>query len=51
MAMSEQVFRRKPQQTLSQKRLWEGGPILLDANEVEEMWQEKAVVISEPDAS
>jgi len=51
MAMSEQVFRRKHLPTLSQKRLWEGGPILLDANEVEEMWQEKAVVISEPDAS
>ena len=50
MAMSEQIFRRKHLPTLSQKRLWEGGPILLDANEVEEMWQEKAV-ISEPDAS
>ena len=51
MAMSEQVFRRKHLPTLSQKRVWEGGPILLDANEGEEMGQEKAVVISEPDAS
>jgi hypothetical protein len=50
MAMSEQIFRRKHLPTLSQKRLWEGGPILLDAQQVEDMWQEK-VVSSEQDAS
>jgi hypothetical protein len=50
MAMSEQIFRRKHLPTLSQKRLWEGGPILLDAQQVEDMWREK-VVSSEQDAS
>jgi len=48
MAISEQIFRRRHLPTLSQKRLWEGGPILLDATEVEDMWQE---VNLEQDAS